>query len=159
MRESVAETVIELADPAATRALGAALAAVAGPGDVIALTGDLGAGKSELARGFIRAGLGPDEDVPSPTFTLVQTYAFPEFEVWHMDLYRLERPDDALELGIDEAFAEAVCLIEWPERLGPYLPADHLSVLLEVAGPGRRATLVAEGPFAAKLAEVTARVG
>ena len=117
-----------LDDLAATQALAAQLAALARPGDVFALSGDLGAGKTEFARAFVRALTAPDEDVPSPTFTLVQTYEADAFEVWHFDLYRLDSPDDAFELGIEDAFHEGVALIEWPEHLGPYLPSRRLEV-------------------------------
>jgi tRNA threonylcarbamoyladenosine biosynthesis protein TsaE len=120
-----------LEDEAATAMLGARLAAHLKPGDVLALTGGLGAGKTSLARALIRAATNEaDEEVPSPTFTLVQTYECPSFDIWHFDLYRLEKPDDALELGIEEAFAEAVSLIEWPERLGGYLPRRRLDILI-----------------------------
>jgi len=132
---------IPLPDLSATRRLGAALAAHAQPGDVIALWGDLGVGKSELARAFIQSVLGPTEEVPSPTFTLVQTYDFPLAQVWHFDLYRLERPEDAIELDIEEAFASGICLIEWPERLGPYLPARRLDVRISLEGATRHAVL------------------
>ena len=126
---------LALPDVSATARLAAMLAEAARSGDVIALRGDLGAGKTELARAFVRRLTDPDEEVPSPTFTLVQVYEAPAFEVWHFDLYRLERPDDALELDIEEAFAEAVSLIEWPERLGPYLPRDRLDLTLTLADP------------------------
>jgi len=86
-----------------------------------------------FARGFIRAKLGRSEDVPSPTFTLVQTYQTPQEEIWHCDLYRLTHPDEALELGLDDAFETAICLIEWPDRLGDTAPGDalHLSFVAE----------------------------
>ena len=123
---------ISLAGPEATVVVAARLAPLARSGDVIALSGDLGMGKTTFARGFINALAASDgqapEDVPSPTFTLVQTYPFAAFTVWHIDLYRIERPDDALELGIEEAFANGVSLIEWPDRLGPHLPADRLEI-------------------------------
>ncbi len=115
-------------------ALGARLAALARPGDVLALEGGLGAGKTALARAFVRAFVGNDgEGVPSPTFTLVQVYAGQRGDCWHFDLYRLERPEDALELDIEEAFAGAVSLIEWPERLGALLPAKALHVTIGFA--------------------------
>ena len=132
---------LRLADPAATADLAARIAAVARAGDVIALAGDLGSGKTTFARAFIRARGRADEDVPSPTFTLVQTYegaadaagarqgAAPA-AIWHFDLYRLEAPGDAIELGIDEAFVDAISLIEWPDRLGPLLPARSLVLTL-----------------------------
>ena len=136
------------ASPADLEAFGARLAAVARVGDVIALSGDLGAGKTTLARGLLR-GLGLEGEAPSPTFTIVQTYEPPEMRlpVWHCDLYRLEDPEEAIELGLEEAFDDAVVLIEWPERLGAYLPADALRLRLEGAGePQRR--LTAEVPTA-----------
>jgi tRNA threonylcarbamoyladenosine biosynthesis protein TsaE len=122
--------VIELDDEEATIRLGRRLAGLAREGDVIALEGDLGTGKSTLARSFIRAATTPDEEVPSPTFTLVQTYDSEAAPIWHFDLYRLDKPDDAYELGIEEAFADGVCLIEWPDRLGRLLPRARLTVSL-----------------------------
>lgn len=123
---------IELAGLSATHKLAARLAHMAKPGDVLALSGDLGAGKTEFARAFIRTLTDADEDVPSPTFTLVQTYTGKSGEIWHFDLYRLTNPDEALELGIEDAFHDAISLIEWPERLGPHLPRRRLSVHLTV---------------------------
>ncbi|MCJ9428313.1 tRNA (adenosine(37)-N6)-threonylcarbamoyltransferase complex ATPase subunit type 1 TsaE [Kordiimonas marina] len=113
---------IDCADEQATAALAARLAARLQAGDLVALTGDLGAGKSTFARAFIRARLADDmAEVPSPTFTLVQTYDDPEGgEIWHADLYRLTEPEEAYELGLDEAREDAICLIEWPDRM----PAD-----------------------------------
>src|SRR5579871_3208575 len=113
-----------LPDPTATARLAAGVAPLARIGDVVALHGALGSGKTSFARAFVAARAGRVIEVPSPTFTLVQTYDLPNGPVWHFDLYRLERPDDAIELGIDEAFADAISLIEWPERLGALLPAD-----------------------------------
>ncbi|MBX6368903.1 MAG: tRNA (adenosine(37)-N6)-threonylcarbamoyltransferase complex ATPase subunit type 1 TsaE [Rhodospirillales bacterium] len=133
--------VVDLADEEATLALGARLALDAAPGDVFALGGALGSGKTTLARGFIRALTRPDEEVPSPTFTLVQTYETPKGTIWHFDLYRLEDPEEAWELGIEEAFASGISLIEWPERLGSLLPARRREILLEIAGEGRRARI------------------
>ncbi len=132
--------VLDLPDEAATARLGAALAAVLRPGDVVALDGDLGAGKTALARALIRAATGdPDEEVPSPTFTLVQTYDGLDGAVyWHFDLYRLEQPDDAVELDIDEAFAEGISLIEWPARLGGYLPRRALRIALTITDQAAR---------------------
>ena len=143
----------DLPDAAATQALGAALAQRLKAGDVVALRGDLGAGKTELARGLIRALFGDDTEVPSPTFTLVQTYEDESLplSLWHFDLYRLEDPEEAFELGIEEAFADAVSLIEWPERLGPYLPARRLEIALSHVGEGRRATLSGGGDWPERL--------
>ena len=119
------------------------------PGDIIALRGGLGAGKTSFCRALIRAATDqPDEDVPSPTFTLAQPYEDPRgFTLWHFDLYRLERPEEALELGIEDAFMEDVSLIEWPEKLGALLPGDHLSVALDFAtDKGRRDVTLSGGP-------------
>ena len=109
-----------------TEELAASLAAIVQPGDVVGLSGHLGAGKTTFARGFVRALTHPTNDVPSPTFTLVQTYDTAKGSLWHCDMYRLTKPDDALELGLDEAFATSICLIEWPERIGQLLPARRL---------------------------------
>lgn len=134
--------------PEELEAFGVKLAAAAGSGDAIALYGDLGAGKTTLARGVLR-GLGLDGEAPSPTFTLVQTYEPPELRlpVWHCDLYRLENPEEAIELGLDEAFDEALVLIEWPERLGRLLPPHALRLKLDGAGEAQR-RLTAEVPTA-----------
>lgn len=141
MAESSPETVLFLPDEAATSALGERLAEVLQPGDTVLLEGPIGAGKSHLARALIRAKLGRMEDVPSPTFTLVQTYDAGDSEIWHADLYRLSLPDEVLELGLEDAFSTAICLIEWPDRLGPYLPEDALHLRLTAEGDGRRAHL------------------
>ena len=120
----------DLPDEAATAALAARIAALARKGDVIALRGDLGAGKTCFARAFIRALGDAEEEVPSPTFTLVQVY---RPGIWHFDLYRLRAPEEAWELGIEEAFADGIALIEWPERLGALLPRERLDVGLAFA--------------------------
>ena len=127
---------LALATPAATDALGRTLAAILRPGDVVALEGPLGSGKTALARAAIRALTSPEEEVPSPTFTLVQSYDSGSGPLYHFDLYRLEAPDQAVELGIDDAFAEGISLVEWPERLGGYLPRRHLKITL-AAGPDK----------------------
>ncbi len=138
------ERTFDLADEAGTLALGAGLARGLRAGDVIALHGGLGAGKTTLVRGLIRALLGAAEEVASPTYTLVQIYEGPDFPVWHFDLYRLEDPEGVVELGWDETQAGAA-LIEWPQRAGRYLPAQRLDVYLEFTGQGRRARLVPDG--------------
>jgi tRNA threonylcarbamoyladenosine biosynthesis protein TsaE len=131
--------VIELADAAGTAALGAALADVIVAGDVVALSGDLGAGKTTLARGLLRA-LGVEGDAPSPSFPIVIAYAPPEtrLPLWHVDLYRLDDPEEAWELGLDDARADAALLIEWPDRLGRGLWPDTLRLHLEAAADGSR---------------------
>ncbi len=153
----------ELPDEAATAALARDLAALAVAGDVIALTGELGTGKTAFARAFINALPAPDgtapaaaEEVPSPTFTLLQTYQRAPAPVWHFDLYRLERPGDARELGFEEALGQAIALIEWPERLGPLLPAERLEVRFAFGArpDARRATLMGTGAWPARLREL-----
>ena len=120
----------DLANPAATDSFGRGLAALARPGDIFALEGPLGSGKTALARAFIRALTAESEDVPSPTFTLVQTYETKAGPLYHFDLYRLEAPEEAVELDIDDAFAEGISLVEWPDRLGGLLPRRRLRVIL-----------------------------
>ncbi len=154
MRQRKGNSVIlkqmELADETATRALGAALAPLLRRGDIIRLEGDLGAGKSTLARGLIAALTGV-EDAPSPTFTLVETYDGPRFALWHFDLYRLEAPEDVWELGLEDALDGEVALIEWPERIEGLLPAGALTVRLEVAGAARSARLEGGADWKARL--------
>ncbi len=146
------------ADERATAAVARALARALRPGDVVALEGDLGAGKTTFARAAIAAFAAeagsPPPEVPSPTFTLVQTYDFPRATIWHFDLYRIERPEDALELGIEEALAEGIALIEWPERLGPLLPARHIAVRISFGATpdARRIDIAAPPGPAARLA-------
>ncbi|MBF0166369.1 MAG: tRNA (adenosine(37)-N6)-threonylcarbamoyltransferase complex ATPase subunit type 1 TsaE [Alphaproteobacteria bacterium] len=136
----------DLATENDTARLGARLAAQARPGDILALHGALGAGKTSLARAFIRAFVAnPSEEVPSPTFTLVQVYEGGRCPLWHLDLYRLERPEDALELGLEEGFLEAVCLIEWPERLGALLPERSLHLTLGFGPSDEARTLTLDG--------------
>lgn len=137
---------IPLPDETATEILAGRLAAIARRGDVIALDGDLGTGKTVFARAFIGA-LGGTEEVPSPTFTLVQIYELAAAAVFHFDLYRLADPEEAYELGIEEAFADGISLIEWPDRLGGLLPATHLHLRLfhEADAGARRAVLSGHG--------------
>lgn len=146
---------IELAGLKATQTLAENLARCAKAGDVLALTGDLGVGKTEFARAFIRALTSPDEEVPSPTFTLVQVYEGTEADIWHFDLYRLEKPEEAFELGLEDALHDAITLIEWPERLGPYLPRHRLDVRLSVTkGKNHRAAeLIPHADWAERLRE------
>jgi tRNA threonylcarbamoyladenosine biosynthesis protein TsaE len=125
-----------LASEAETIAAGAALARFARTGDVIALSGPLGAGKTVLARGFI-ASLGHRGDVPSPSFAIVQPYDELDPPVWHVDLYRIEDRSEIEELGLDAA-ADAVLLVEWPERAGPGAWPQALGLSLEVAENGDR---------------------
>lgn len=121
-------------------AFGARLACALRAGDTVALTGGLGAGKTTLARGLVQSVL-PHEIVPSPTYTLVQTYELKDFTLWHCDLYRLDHHDEAYELGLMDALGEDVCLLEWPDRLGPLLPKNVLKVEIGFGGEGRMVTL------------------
>ncbi len=138
-----------LADEAATARLGEAIARVLQKGDAVCLSGPLGAGKSTLARALIRALTTPDEDVPSPTFTLVQFYEGPRLKVAHFDLYRLTDPDEAYEIGLDEALDEGAALIEWPERLEGRLMGDRLDVEIALGddADGRRVRIVPHGAW------------
>lgn len=149
---------LPLKDETATATLAARVAAVARRGDVIALHGDLGAGKTSFARAFIRTRAGREEAVPSPTFTLVQVYDLPDAPVWHFDCYRLQHPDEIWELGIEEALADGITLIEWPERLGSLLPRDRLDVMLRPGetADARQAELEPGSSWVERLAAVAA---
>ncbi|WP_421730675.1 tRNA (adenosine(37)-N6)-threonylcarbamoyltransferase complex ATPase subunit type 1 TsaE [Brevundimonas sp.] len=160
---SIPPHTISLADADATAALGARIAPLLRAGETVLLYGPLGMGKSTLARGLIRSLTRPDEDVPSPTFTLVQFYE-PRSPgmgppIAHFDLYRLTRPEEAFEIGLDEALDEGCALIEWPERLGEdpsaYLGADRLIVTLsEADGDTRLATVSGVGAWETKLKDL-----
>lgn len=133
----------DLPDPGATEALAKRLAPGLRRGDTLLLAGPIGAGKTHFARALIRARTGRQEEVPSPTYTLVQTYDDGEAEIWHADLYRLADPGEIAELGLDDAFETAICLVEWPDRLAAP-PPGALTLTFSVAGEGRQ--LVIEGP-------------
>ena len=134
----------DLPDLAATSTLAAQIAPVLITGDVIALRGGLGAGKTTFARALISELLGQEADVPSPTYTLVQIYDVPRFPVFHFDLYRLDHADEVLELGWDET-QSGVSLIEWPDRAGAHLPEWRLDLSLEIIGDIRKARLAPLG--------------
>jgi len=144
--------VIDLADEAATAAFAARVAALARPGDVIALKGELGAGKTSFARAFIRA-RGSAEAVPSPTFTLVQLYEVGDAAIWHFDCYRLRDPEEAWELDIEDAFRDGISLIEWPERMAPLVPARRLEITLSpgMTPSARRAMIDPGADWAVRL--------
>ncbi|MSO98396.1 MAG: tRNA (adenosine(37)-N6)-threonylcarbamoyltransferase complex ATPase subunit type 1 TsaE [Rhodospirillaceae bacterium] len=135
----------------ATERLAAQIAELALPGDVLTLSGGLGAGKTTFARGFIQALMKAPVEVPSPTFTLVQTYDTTKGPVWHCDLYRLNKPQDSLELGLEEAFGNAICLIEWPERLDGLLPASRLAMSIALDGTARRISMDGNGQWRERL--------
>lgn len=149
---------LALADAAATAHLGARLARLLEPGDVVALEGDLGAGKSTLARACLQTLAGAPITVPSPTFTLVQSYEFALLQVWHVDLYRLGEPNEIDELGLEDAREAAALLIEWPERLAPDQLPDRLTIRLDDADGGRSriARLSADASWSARLPRLVA---
>jgi tRNA threonylcarbamoyladenosine biosynthesis protein TsaE len=147
---------VTLKDEEATAGLGARIAQALAPGDVIALSGELGAGKTALARSILRA-RGVEGHVPSPTFTLLQAYETPGLTIHHLDLYRIENPRELMELGLEDALEEGALLIEWPERGMPaHLAADALEIALEargesariarISGPGRWRDAFSEDP-------------
>lgn len=130
---------LHLVGPESTVAAGGALAALLRPGDVVALSGDLGAGKTSFARGVLQA-LGFEGEVPSPSFPIVIPYAPPELSLplWHVDLYRIDDPEDLLELGLDDARLDSALLIEWPERMGGLLWPDALRLTIDRDGDDAR---------------------
>lgn len=147
---------VHLRDENATMALGAWLAPFLRASDVVLLKGDLGAGKTTWARGLIWAQLDVkvgETEVPSPTYTLVQTYEAPSFEIWHFDLYRLKQENDIWELGIEEALEDGVCLIEWPERIGGLLNGTELTISLNINSTGRTANIIGNASWEARLAD------
>ena len=137
---------MHLLDPEASEALGARLAALVAPGDVVTLSGPLGAGKTSIARGLLAA-LGLVGEAPSPSFAIVQPYAPPEVRlpVLHVDLYRIDDPDEIEELGLDEAAGDSVLLVEWPERAPGWWP-DALALTLEMLPDGSRRLTAAVPP-------------
>lgn len=137
-----------------TAKLGQTLARYAQAGDCILLRGHIGAGKSALARAFIRQNLGEDAEVPSPTFTLVQVYDVEGVEVWHADLYRLTDTQEAVELGLMDAFETGICLVEWPEILGDLAPEDALDIELSAGRDAHLATLTYGANWADRLASL-----
>jgi len=132
--------------------LGAWLARRLQPGDVVLLKGNLGAGKTTFARGLIKQ-LTKGAEVPSPTFTLVQTYHTEAFEIWHFDLYRLQDESEIWELGIEEALEDGVCLIEWPQNIAGLLNGTELEVTLRFDGKGRAVKFKGDELWETRLSE------
>ena len=140
--------IFPLPDLAATEALAQRLAPLLRAKDVVTLQGNLGAGKTTFARALLRT-LGITEDVPSPTFTLMQSYDGPAFPIYHFDLYRLKSPDEMEEIGFDDARADGLVLVEWPERAAAYMPRDRLELRFDVNAEGQRqVTLTPQGAWA-----------
>lgn len=142
---------IQLATEAETVAFAERLAPLLGAGDTLLLSGPIGAGKSAFARALIRCRAGMEIDVPSPTYTLVQSYELGGLEIWHCDLYRLTDPDEVLELGLLEAMETALCLIEWPQRLGDLAPSRALRLEFSVETDGHTLRLSGSRHWADRL--------
>ena len=138
------ETIV---NQAGMESLARKLAALAKPRAVLLLYGDLGMGKTVFSRAFVQALTSPDEDVPSPTFTLVQLYDTDKGTVWHFDLYRLKQPDEVYELGFEEALSDGISLIEWPERAERLFPRNRLEIRItsDDAPDTRRVALIPHG--------------
>jgi len=145
---------------AETAAFGARIADLLQAGDVVTLGGDLGVGKTVFARGIIRRFL-PREEVPSPTFTLIQAYETPRFAISHVDLYRVKERSELRELGLDEALERGVLLIEWPDRMGELLPRDRLDVMLSAVDDDneRMLQIVSRGSWVARIKGLFSRDG
>ena len=145
---------IHLSTEQDTISLAQRLSAILSKGDCILLEGPIGSGKSSFARALIRHLLGQSTDVPSPTFTLVQTYEHPNFDIWHCDLYRLTDPDEVLELGLDLAFEDALCLIEWPDRLGSETPVDALLMTFAAEEKSHKVTISANASWQSRIVHI-----
>ena len=148
---------LDITDLRRTAALARAVARHAAVGDFIGLIGELGSGKTAFAREFIRARSNPDEEVPSPTFNLVLVYGFSAVTIWHFDLYRLHAPEETVELGLEDALAEGISLVEWPDRFGYFTPDERLDIEFNLSpdGHARSGALTGLGSWAARLGEIT----
>lgn len=146
---------VPLPDLAAGARFAAALADRVQDGDVLLLDGPLGVGKTSFARAFIGHLSSSAVEVPSPTFNLVLTYATPKGTIWHFDLYRIEASADLDELGLDEAFADGISLIEWPDRLGQWRPAEALHIVFDMQKDIRMAKVHGDANWAARLKGMT----
>lgn len=145
--------IVECPDALSTQALGERLGRVLSAGSVVALRGPLGAGKTTLTQGVAR-GVGSDEPVTSPTFVLMQIYESGRLPLYHFDAYRLEGPDELLAIGVEDyLWGDGAVLMEWPERAGDLLPADHLEVMIDFEGEGRRIEFKAGGAQSEKILE------
>lgn len=135
-------TTLNLSSAEETSALANQIGAHLKPGDVLLLEGEIGAGKTHFARSLIQSLLETPEDIPSPTFTLVQTYDGPTCEIWHADLYRLTSPDEVIELGLTDAFEDSICLVEWPDRLVELAPKSALTLAFSMRPEHGRRSLI-----------------
>ena len=146
----------DITDLGRMAALARAVSGQARTGDFLGLIGELGSGKTAFAREFIRARGDPSEEVPSPTFNLVLVYAFPGVTIWHFDLYRLRVPEETVELGLEDALAEGISLVEWPDRFGYFIPDVRLDIEFRHAhdGGARTAALTGYGDWAGRLEDV-----
>lgn len=149
-------TEFDITDLGRMAALARAVAGLSGTGDFIGLIGELGSGKTTFARDFIRARGDPREEVASPTFNLVLVYAYPDVTIWHFDLYRLRVPEETVELGLEDALAEGISLVEWPDRFGYFMPRERLDIEFQHSpnGGGRTAALTGCGTWAARLKDL-----
>ena len=144
--DSAEGTALYLADAAATESLGHSLAPAMEKGLVIWLSGDLGAGKTTLTRGLLRA-LGHTGSVKSPTYTLIEPYTISRITLYHFDFYRFTHPDEFLDAGLEEYFqGDGACLVEWADKALPYVPQPDVEIQLLVEGDGRRARIVSRSP-------------
>lgn len=156
---------VSLPSPEATQRLAEWLAPGLHAGDILLIDGPIGAGKTHFCRALIQsrlAGIGRAEEVPSPSYTLVQVYDAGDCEIWHADLYRLTGPGDVAELGLDEAFGQAICLVEWPDRLGATAPENALRLCLSPvsgADDARRARFFSRAPRWASLIDALNATG
>lgn len=154
-REPQFERFLDLPNLQATEQLAKDISLVTGPGDIIKLKGPIGAGKTSFVRSLIGA-LGVLEEVPSPTYTLVQTYRLADLTIWHFDLYRIEHPEEVYELGLEEAALNGLSLIEWPERIACFLPENHAELTFRIKGLSQRtATLKGFGSWGPRLRETS----
>ncbi|MGL4321609.1 MAG: tRNA (adenosine(37)-N6)-threonylcarbamoyltransferase complex ATPase subunit type 1 TsaE [Paracoccaceae bacterium] len=140
MQDQLNRVDLFLSDEDATEAFGRWLAPALRAGDTVLLTGVIGAGKTHLVRAILKRRLGAATEVPSPTFTLVQSYEDGDLEIAHADLYRISHPDEVMELGLEGAMAKGIALVEWPERLGSYRPTNALDLTLSPLADGRHLT-------------------
>ena len=136
---------IEIKNEAETQSLAKQIGDILEVKDFVALRGDLGAGKTSFSRSLIRSLGQDDQDVPSPTFTLVQFYELPKFTLWHFDLYRIKHPEEIYELGWEDACHEGVVLTEWPENLGNLIPEDRIEIEIFFTGKDEERIVTIKG--------------